>query len=102
MYCALASHKRAATARGVEGARKSAHLLPEADTGPAVEGEEDERVRGQILVQALVEEAIGVELLSVGTPQVLAAMHEQNGPRYTAGRVSSTSKRGNAVLTGCS
>ena len=53
-------------------------------------------------MQALVEEAVGVELLSVGTPQILTAMHEQNRPRYTAGRVSSTSKRGNAVLTGCS
>ena len=36
-------------------------LLPEADTWARVEGEEDERVRGEVLVNTFIEEAVGVE-----------------------------------------
>ena len=39
-------------------------LLPEADPGAGVEGAEDEWVRGEVLVQALVEEAVGIEFES--------------------------------------
>ena len=38
-------------------------LLPQADARPSVEGQEDEGVRGEILVQACVQEAIRVKLL---------------------------------------
>ena len=40
------------------------YLLPKANTGPGVEGQEYERVRSQILLQALVEESIRIELES--------------------------------------
>ena len=68
-------------------------LLPEADARARVEGQEDERVRREVLVQSLVEEAVRVELLgcadvvrggvvrwsaedcTVGPPEFLAAVH---------------------------
>lgn len=43
---------------------EESHLLPKADTRTRVEWEEDERVRGQVLLKALVEETIRVELQS--------------------------------------
>lgn len=39
-------------------------LLPEADARAGVEGAKDKRVRGEVLVQALIEEAVGVEFES--------------------------------------
>ena len=38
-----------------------AHLLAEANARPGVEGEEDERVGGKVLLYPLVEEAVRVE-----------------------------------------
>ena len=42
-------------------------LLPEADARASVEGEEDERVGGEVFVEAVVEEAVGVELVGCGS-----------------------------------
>ena len=42
------------------------HLLAETDARSGVEGHEDERVRREVLVQALVKEAVGVELQGCG------------------------------------
>ena len=50
-----------------ERERNRAYLLTETDTGPGVEGEEDERVRREVLVQPFVQEAIRVELQSYVT-----------------------------------
>lgn len=41
---------------------RGAYLLAEADARAGVEGEEDERVGGEVLLHALVEEPVGVEL----------------------------------------
>ena len=69
------------------------YLLSKADTRPRIEGQEDEWVRREVLVQPLVEEAVRVELLgcgdvvrggvvrwsaedcTVGPPEFLAAVH---------------------------
>ena len=36
------------------------HLLAETNAGPAVEGEEDERVRDEVLLHTLVDELVGI------------------------------------------
>ena len=74
-------------------------LLPQADAWAGVEGEKDERVRSEILVQPFVEETVWVEFLgwsarsvwvvygqrkegcTIGAPVVCAAMHAMHGVR---------------------
>ncbi len=41
-------------------AKHYAYLLTETDAGSCVERQEDERVRGEVLLHALVDEAVGV------------------------------------------
>lgn len=45
---------------------RGAYLLAEADARAGVEGEEDERVGREVLLYALVEEPVGVELQGCG------------------------------------
>lgn len=56
------------------------HLLAETDARAAVEGEEDERVRDQVLADAFVQEAVRVEL--VGCRYVDEAMRRLVEARY--------------------
>lgn len=51
------------------------HLLPETHARPRVERQEAVRVREDISPEALVEEAVGVELLRGGSPEVRTSMH---------------------------
>lgn len=77
--------------------RRHAHLSAGAHARADVEGHEDERVRGQVPVQAVVEEAVGVEARrcevcgsamrvhnagkarTVGAPQVGAPVQDEQG-----------------------
>ena len=54
------------------------YLLPEAYPRTSVEGQEDERVRRQVLVHACVDETRGIEDLRVGAPEVRAAVHQED------------------------
>jgi hypothetical protein len=53
-----------------EGYFVVSELLTEANTWASVEGKEDERIRSEILVQAMVKEAIWIELLSCGVSKL--------------------------------
>ncbi len=98
-------------------ARGDAHLLPETDTRARVEREEDEGVRGEILLQALVEETVRVELqgcedrdssvtatsrqigdVTIWAPQVLPPVHYED--RVDASKINvSTRARWEAYST---
>lgn len=54
------------------------HLLAKADTRAGIEREEDERVWREVLGNALVEEAVRVELVGIGAPEVLAPLHDED------------------------
>lgn len=53
------------------------YLLPKADAGSGGECGEDERVRDEVLVQALIQEAVRVEDEDVGAPEIFTAVHNK-------------------------
>ena len=91
------------------GGEGRAHLLPEADARAGVEREEDERVGREVLGDARVEEAVRVEPVrcgrrvslllafgvcaprrrTVGAPEVLAPVHDEDGVQAAETRVRS-------------
>jgi hypothetical protein len=40
------------------------YLLTKADTRAGIEGEEDERVLGEVFLEAVIQEAVGIKFLS--------------------------------------
>ena len=55
-----------------------AYLLSQTDPWTSIEREEDERVWRKVLGDALVEEAVRVELVGIGAPEVLAPLHDED------------------------
>jgi len=49
-----------------EGCFVVGELLPETDTWAGVEREEDERVGGEVFLQTVIDETVGVEFLCCG------------------------------------